>query len=362
MNASPLSLQEIAKAYPALERLKGEARGPIRLSGALNDLTFTADLEMHGGRALVAGRLTRNERPRYTGDAALYSWLRSRDLNVEVAGDLTSAFLLSDTDALRTAQDLRLSGFLRAARGTCQLAGPGISRRFAIREGTIEFPGTPDVDPGLAFNAVYRARSSRRDEPIDIIAVVGGTLRSPHIRLTSDDESLISESDLASYLFFGVPTYELTASQSEAVSQATAGFSFAASSGFGYRANGLQTVAQNFGLLDYVSLTAAEAQVGIQTQGAIASLFAGTRLELGRYVGRDGQIYIAYSQSLTANGYRRPGVRVEWQLKSALTGEVFVEDRFARTPDSGSRTSPKNGFMDYSCFVNGHFWRAQWNA
>jgi hypothetical protein len=256
-----------------------------------------------------------------------------------VGGELTVAFLLSDTMTQRSADDLRLTGTLRATRGTYQLAGPGVQRRFVIREGTIEFPGTPGVDPGLAFNAVYRARSSRR-EPIDIIAVVGGTLRSPQIRLTSDDENLISESDLASYLFFGVPTYELTASQSEAVSQATAGFSFAASSGFGYLASGLQTFAQNFGLLDYVSLTAAE--TGIQTQGAIASLFAGTRLELGRYVGREGQVYIAYSQSLTPNGYRSPGVRVEWQLMPALTGEVFVEDRFARTPNFGIQDlSPK---------------------
>ncbi|MGQ0815206.1 MAG: translocation/assembly module TamB domain-containing protein, partial [Gemmatimonadota bacterium] len=240
-------------------------------------------------------------------DVGREAWLRSRDLNVEVSGGLTIAFLLTDTllAGARSAEDLRLTGTLRAARGTYQLAGPGISRRFAIREGTIEFPGTPGVDPGLAFNAVYRARSSRR-ELIDIIAVVSGTLRNPQIRLTSDEETLISESDLASYLFFGLPTYELTASQSAAVDQARAGFSpevlgFAASSGFGYLANSLQAFAQNYGLLDYVSLTAAET-IGIQSRGAIADLFAGTRLELGRYVGRDGNVYIAYSQSLTASG------------------------------------------------------------
>lgn len=267
------------------------------------------------------------------------SWLRSRDLNVEVVGDLNVAFLLADTLGPRSAEDLRLTGTLRAERGTYQLAGPGLSRRFAIRDGTIEFPGTPGVDPGLAFNAAYRVRSPRRDL-IDIIAVVGGTLRNPRIRLTSDDEGVISESDLASYLFFGVPTYELTASQSAAVSQARAGFSpevlgFAASSGFGFLANSLQTFAQNVGLLDYVSLTAAE--VGIRQESAIASLFAGTRLELGRYVGRDGNVYIAYSQSLTAQGHRAPGVRLEWQLMPTLTGEFFVEDRFARTPDFGSQ-------------------------
>jgi hypothetical protein len=65
------------------------------------------------------------------------SWLRSRDLNVEVGGELTIAFLLSDTMTQRSADDLRLTGTLRATRGTYQLAGPGVSfaRRFAIREG-----------------------------------------------------------------------------------------------------------------------------------------------------------------------------------------------------------------------------------
>jgi hypothetical protein len=38
------------------------------------------------------------------------SWLRSRDLNVEVGGDLTIAFLLNDTVAQRSAQDLRDEG------------------------------------------------------------------------------------------------------------------------------------------------------------------------------------------------------------------------------------------------------------
>lgn len=277
-------------------------------------------------------------------------WLRSRDLNVEVSGDVTIAFLLNDTllSTARSAQDLILTGTLRAVRGTYQLYYPGIARQFAIREGTIEFPGTPGVDPNLGFNAVYRARSNRGD-PIDIVAVVGGTLRNTSVHLTSDEEPPISESDLASYLFFGVPTYELSASQSAAVNQAASGLNgpgIAAladplkraltSSGFGYLASGLQSFAQNYGLLDYVALTSAE-DVGIHSQSALASLFAGTRLELGRYWG--DKVYIAYSQRLSSTGYRSPGVRVEWRLVPTLTAEVFAEDRFARSYDFGIETT-----------------------
>ena len=282
-------------------------------------------------------------------DVGRESWLRSRDLNVEVTGELDIDFLDNDLIASqRSAQDLRMIGSLRALRGTYTLSSAGISRQFTIREGTIEFPGTPGVDPNLGFNAVYRARPSQGD-PIDIIAVVGNTLRSPRVRLSSDEEPPISESDLASYLFFGVPTYALSPSQNAGVSQTIAGLSpdvlaFAdlgvralTSSGFGYLASGLQTFAQNFGLVDYVSLTAAEA-TGISQQSALTGLFAGTRLELGRYLGDD--IYIAYSQRLsTAGAGYRPGVRLEWRFMPTLTAEFFSEDRYARNPSFGIESS-----------------------
>lgn len=251
--------------------------------------------------------------------------LRSRDLNVEVAGELTVAFLLSDTVAgSRGADDIRLLGSLRAIRGTYELYHPVIRRQFSIREGTVDFPGTPGVDPNLGINAIYRAPRAAGRDPIDIIAVVGGTMRTPRVRLTSDEEPPISESDLASYLFFGVPTYELTANQNATVSQATSGLVG------GYVASELQTFAHSFGLLDFVSFTAAETVPGVPTQTGIGSLFAGTRLELGRYVGKDAQLYIAYSQRLTSSAYLNPGMRIEWRFLPTLTAEVFAEDRFAR--------------------------------
>lgn len=280
------------------------------------------------------------------------SWLRSRDLNVELTGELMISFV--DNDPLvsqRSSDELRLLGTLTAVRGNYTMYSNGIARQFGtrnftIREGTIDFPGTPGVDPNLGFNAVYRARPSQGD-PIDIIAVVGGTLRSPRVRLTSDEEPPISESDLASYLFFGVPTYALSPSQNASLTPiagldpnvmafADLGVRALTSSGFGYLASGLQTFAQNFGILDYVSLTAAEG-TGIAPQNALAGLFEGTRLELGRYFGND--VYVAYSQRLSSNGYRTPGVRLEWRFLPTLTAEFFSEDRFARNPSFGIENS-----------------------
>jgi hypothetical protein len=274
------------------------------------------------------------------------SWLRSRDLNVELTGELNISFVDNDPVASqRSAEDVRLLGTLRAVRGNYTLYSIGTARQFAVREGTVEFPGTPGVDPNLGFNAVYRARPSQGD-PIDIIAVVGGTLRSPRVRLTSDEEPPISESDLTSYLFFGLPTYALSPSQNAGVTQTISGLDVPlaglgvralTSSGFGYLASGLQTFAQNYGILDYVALTAAEATPGITEQNAIAGLFAGHRLELGRYVG--DKVYLAWSQRLSSTGMRTPGVRVEWRFLPTLTAEFFSEDRFARNPSFGIENS-----------------------
>ena len=273
------------------------------------------------------------------------SWLRSRDLNVELTGELNITFTDNDPAAIqRSAQDLRMLGTLTAVRGNYTLYSIGTARQFSVREGTVEFPGTPGVDPNLGFNAVYRARPAQGD-PIDIVAVVGGTLRSPRVRLTSDEEPPISESDLASYLFFGLPTYALSPSQNAGVTQTISGLDVPlaglgvralTSSGFGYLASGLQTFAQNYGLLDYVTLTAAEGN-GIAEQNAIAGLFAGTRLELGRYLGDD--VYLAYSQRLSSNWYQTPGVRLEWRFLPTLTAEFFTEDRFARNPSFGTANS-----------------------
>ncbi len=253
------------------------------------------------------------------------AWLRSRDMNVQVAGNLT-------VDFDRRAEDLRMIGTLVAVRGTYQLYYPPFARRFEVREGTVEFPGTPGIDPNLRISAAYRARTP--NEPLDIIANVTGTLRNPRVRLSSAAEPPISESDLASYLFFGVPTYALD--QSGASDESRDGFAGLGVSAFaptalGYVASGLQTLAQNFGLVDYVGLTAAEATPGTMDAG-LGGLLATTEIELGRYL--SPTMFVAYTQRLAAQNYSA-GVRLEWRFHPTFTAEAFAEDRFARAPSFG---------------------------
>lgn len=254
------------------------------------------------------------------------SWLRSRDMDVEVSGNLTVSLD-------RREEDLSLIGALNVERGTYTLYYPPLqTRRFQVRSGLIEFPGTPGIDPNLAITASYRARA--RGEPLDVLAVVGGTLQSPRVRLTSDAQPPISESDLASYLFFGVPTWEVASTGGPGAADMRGMADRALRpSVLGYASSGIQTLVQGAGLLDYVSLTAADASP-TERNNAVSSFFADTQLELGRYLGPT--VFVGYTQRL-GNAAYDPAVRVEWRFLPEFSLEMFAEDRFARTPGFGLR-------------------------
>jgi hypothetical protein len=246
------------------------------------------------------------------------TWVRSRQMDVEVAGDLNVTFN-------RQQEDLRLSGALDVIRGTYRLTYPGIpfARVFEVREGTINFAGTQGFDPSLQITAAYGARTG--GEPLEIRAVVSGSLRDLRINLRSDADPPISESDLASYLFFGAPTYAFGVGSSSGVESIGSGLFTA--TGLGYFASGLQTLAQNFGIVDYVGITAAEAASPGAPTG-IGGIFANTRIELGRYL--SPRLFLAYTQRLASAG-SGAGVRLEWRVNPTYTLELFAEDRFARS-------------------------------
>src|SRR5262245_10120727 len=117
-------------------------------------------------------------------------------MNVEVSGQLKLLFAPCTELGPRATRspgclegnevDLRISGELTAVRGTYTMSSGVVSRRFDIREGTVEFPGTPGMDPNLSFTAVHRARPINGDvRDIEIMAIVSGTLQNPRVRLSS---------------------------------------------------------------------------------------------------------------------------------------------------------------------------------
>jgi autotransporter translocation and assembly factor TamB len=303
-----------------------ELDDPSLLSLVDTSLVAVRPLLATSTNPFLRGLLVRNLQVVMASD----SWLRSRDMDVGVTGNLTIAFD-------RRHEDLRLTGSLNVERGTYTLYYPPLqSRRFQVRQGTIDFPGTPGIDPNLHITAAYRARA--QGDPLDVLAVVDGTLQNPRVRLSSDAQPPISESDLASYLFFGVPTWEVANTGGGAGDvRAMAGLGARAlgPSVLGYASSGLQTLVQGAGLLDYVGLTAADVASTEQNGSGLGRMFAGTQLELGRYL--SSNLFFGYTQRLGSDSYD-PAVRLEWRFLPEHTFELFAEDRLARTPGFGART------------------------
>src|SRR5690606_18884390 len=107
------------------------------------------------------------------------TWLRGRTLDVEAAGRL-------QVDFDRRAEELRLTGALNAIRGSygLYLTEELPVLNFAVREGVVEFDGTPGINPRLDIIGARRVRTE--GGTLNVEAVVTGTLRNPRVSLRSD--------------------------------------------------------------------------------------------------------------------------------------------------------------------------------
>jgi autotransporter translocation and assembly factor TamB len=245
------------------------------------------------------------------------TWLRSAEMNVEIAGTLGVRYD-------RARQELVLEGELQALRGPYSVLG----HRFDVQQGTIRFVGIPGINPNL--DIVARTRVRRQDEPLDITARVTGTLTEPRVELSSD-EAAISQSDLVSYLLFGMPSYELGAGQraeleSTALSFLGAGTYAAANVVRGAVTTRLGAIlAQQWGL-DYFAITEA-GNLGWDVSGV-----SQTQVELGQYLSRDLFLVLAFQpvQVVGSSPFATFGVRVEYTPSRAYTLQAFWEDRFLR--------------------------------
>jgi len=255
------------------------------------------------------------------------TWLRSQEMNVEMRGELTINFD-------RSSEEFVLLGQLNAVRGTYSSFG----RQFQVREGTVEFVGTPGLNPNLNIDAITRLRTSQ-GEPLTITANVSGTLAEPRVSLSSDAQPAIAQSDLVSYLLFGRPSYALGSGES-AVLQGAAGqiVGAAGSLGLGALANQLGSAVRETGLADYFAVT--ETPGG--AIGGTQNPWASTQVEAGWYL--DQNLFFALllrplagegSGAAQAQQDRFVGARVEWQLGDVWTVEGFLEDQFSRQGLSG---------------------------
>lgn len=276
------------------------------------------------------------------------SWLRGRELDVEMGGALQ---VFWD----RTERDLALVGELEAIRGAYTFW----NRQFQVQRGTVSFLGTPGVNPNLDIEALHRLRTPE-GQRLDIMATVSGTVLAPRVSLSSNASVPIAESDLVSYLIFGRPTYALASGANRYV-QGVAGSLLGAAVGSGANfALGTissqlgSVVARDFGL-DFLAISQGEYFDPFGDLG-MSGTMATTQVEIGQYITDDVYAALLWRPltDLATDDYGQfAGLRVEWRVADLWTLEGFVEDRFSRSPvfragNFGYRQEKLKGFF---------FWR-----
>jgi hypothetical protein len=244
-------------------------------------------------------------------------WLRSDAMNVEMGGDLLVRYD-------RAVNDLVMVGDLQALRGSYRVLG----RTFEVDGGTVSFLGQPGVNPALGIEAVSRVRR-RGGDRIEVRATVSGTLVQPLVTLSTTEAGL-SQSDLVSYLLFGVGGAEFGTGAGSGIGQdvTTGGLTMLG----GRIGSQLGTaIAQEIGF-DYFAIS----QGGALVEDPF-STFTNAQVEVGRYFGDDIFVVAVLSQ-FSSQATESPGiglkqlrgVRVELALTEEWFVEGFVEDRLLR--------------------------------
>jgi len=132
-------------------------------------------------------------------------WLRSNEANIQLTGSMT---------VNKVNDNYFLSGTLGAPRGTYRLIIGPVTREFVVRDGTVRYFGTPDLDAELdiqATHVVHPLPGPGQYSEIPIRAHITGTLRLPKLTLESDYN--YTQTELLSYLVSGKPSFELGTDQ-----------------------------------------------------------------------------------------------------------------------------------------------------
>jgi len=120
-------------------------------------------------------------------------FVRSREANIEIYTEEPLALHVN-----RAKETLVMDGVVLSERGVYTF----MTRRFNIKRGSATFVNSTEINPTLQAQAEYEVNQPNR-EVINIQIVVGGTLKTPNISLTSDAQPPLTQSDLLSYLAFG---------------------------------------------------------------------------------------------------------------------------------------------------------------
>jgi translocation and assembly module TamB len=254
------------------------------------------------------------------------TWVRSSDANIELYTPSENPLNLQ-LDQRQGA--ITIEGSIQTDRGEYTYAG----RQFEVSSGSIIFLGGPELNPLLQILARYEVPQPR-GKPLAILVTIGGTLVAPTIRLESNAQPPLSETDLLSYLAFG-------SSSSSLLVQSGSGLTEGGGAGSGLGALATQKLAgvalgalmdeviedlEASGLselgLDVFRISPAELpdEFALEEGG---NVFRSTELEAGKYL--TPRIYVAGQGRPTAAW---PGTRFEYRTPGGFAWTTTWEPRY----------------------------------
>jgi hypothetical protein len=290
------------------------------------DVVDTTSMEARPLLAAIRNPFMDNLRVEVNLSVPRDSWLRSEDMNVEMGGRLLVRYD-------RSKRDIVMVGQLQALRGSYAVLG----RRFEVQQGTVDFIGTPGINPTLDIQAVAQVRRMNAD-PLSVTATVSGDLSQPHVSLSSDEQG-IAQSDLISYLVFGRPSSEFATGQAR-FTQGAAGsmLGAAASAGVTYLSGTVATrlgsaLSRQVGVVDYLSIT--QSDYGVASGSLAGAALTDTEVEVGKYWGNKVFfILILRPRPLPQQSYLA-GARAEVALSDNYNVQGYWEDRFLQSGITG---------------------------
>ncbi len=230
-------------------------------------------------------------------------FVRSLEANVEVYSDGDLGVHVN-----RAKETLVLDGVLLSERGEYTF----MTRRFNIKRGSATFINSTELNPTLQGTAEYVVKQPNR-EAINIQIVVGGTLHTPNISLTSDAQPPIPQSDLLSYLAFGQSSTSLVQLEGSGLTNGAGGSNLV---GAGAALASRQLAGIAIGVITDQAAGAAARSLGADVftitpadvQTDVGNFLRGTQFEFGKYV--KSHTFVAVSSPLDPKALVRPGIQV----------------------------------------------------
>ena len=281
------------------------------------DTAVMSDREIFPGQSPLLANLRMDVN--FTVDRDVF--VRSREANIEVYSDDPLAIHVN-----RAKQTLVIDGVLLTERGEYTF----MTRRFDIKRGSATFINSTELNPTLQGTAEYEVREPNR-EAINIQIVVGGTLNSPNISLTSDASPPITQSDLLSYLAFGRSSSSLLQLEGSGLTNGggnVVGRGAALASrqlagvALGVMADQLAgSAARSLGA-DVFTITPADVQTDV------GNFLRATQFEFGKYI--RSHTFVAVQSPLDPSALKRPGVQVVHRFggKRGYRLETGIDTRY----------------------------------